>query len=137
MNTTIRPNATQPLFGSAVAKSTKEVTTATFEAEVLNSDKPVLVKFGAPWCGPCRALDGVLNQVNNQVKNQARLKMVSVNIDSSPELAVRYGVSSIPHTFLFKKKNAGDTQNSPVASQVGLVSLKQMNKLLDDNLGAV
>jgi thioredoxin 1 len=137
MNTTIRPHAAQPMFASAVAKNIKEVTTASFEAEVLNSDKPVLVKFGAPWCGPCRSLDGVLNQVNNQLKNQARLKMVSVNIDASPELAVRYGVASIPHTFLFKKKNAGDTQNSPVANQVGLVSLKVLNKLLDDNLGAV
>jgi thioredoxin 1 len=77
-----------------------EVTTATFEQEVLNSDKPVLVDFWAEWCGPCHAVAPVLDRI--AAEREDELKLVKVNIDNEQELQQRYGVASIPTMILFK-----------------------------------
>lgn len=76
----------------------KEVTAATFENEVLKSDKPVLVDFNADWCGPCQMLKPTLDKLADELDN---VKVVSVNIDNEDELAYRYNVSSIPCLVLF------------------------------------
>lgn len=76
-----------------------EVTKDTFEAEVLKSDKPVVVDFNADWCGPCQMLKPTLDQIASE--NEA-VKIVSVNIDREDDLAYDYDVSSIPCLVLFK-----------------------------------
>jgi len=76
------------------------VTEATFEQEVLKSEKPVIVDFWAEWCGPCHAVAPVLERIAEERADE--LKLVKVNIDEEQGLAVRYGVQSIPTILLFK-----------------------------------
>ena len=78
-----------------------ELTSGNFESEVLKSDRPVLVDFWAPWCGPCRMLAPVLAQIAQEKADV--LKVGKVNVDEAPELAAKYGIASIPAVFLFKK----------------------------------
>ncbi|RIK74404.1 MAG: thioredoxin [Planctomycetota bacterium] len=77
-----------------------EVTDNQFDAEVLKSSVPVLVDFWAPWCGPCRMLTPVIEELAGE--NAGSAKVVKVNIDDSPGVAGSYGVSSIPTVMVFK-----------------------------------
>jgi len=79
--------------------SVLEVTKETFEAEVINSEKPVLLDFYASWCGPCRMLAPVMDQISNEVTD---IKVAKVNIDDEPELASSFDVMSVPSLFVFK-----------------------------------
>ena len=78
----------------------KEVTDATFKSEVLNSGKPVLVKFGAEWCGPCRMLAPILEEV--LAAESANFGIVSVDVDNCPKISAEYGIQSLPTMILFK-----------------------------------
>jgi len=75
------------------------VTKDSFEAEVINSEKPVLLDFFATWCGPCRMLAPVLDQI---AKETSDIKVVKVDVDEEPELAAKYEVMSVPTLFAFK-----------------------------------
>jgi thioredoxin 1 len=77
-----------------------EVTDATFETEVIRSDKPVLVDFWAPWCGPCKAIGPVLSEIASE--RESEVKIVKVNIDDNQEYAFKLGVMSIPTLVVFK-----------------------------------
>src|SRR5574341_942491 len=77
-----------------------DVTEATFEQEVLNSEQPVIVDFWAEWCGPCHAVAPVLDKIAEERADELRL--VKVNIDEEQALAQRYGVMSIPTMILFR-----------------------------------
>jgi thioredoxin 1 len=76
------------------------VTTETFDAEVIQSEKPVLVDFWAEWCGPCHSVAPVLDRIASE--RESELKLVKVNIDEEHELSQRYGIASIPTMILFK-----------------------------------
>jgi thioredoxin 1 len=86
------------------------VTTQTFESEVLQSEKPVLVDFWAEWCGPCHAVAPVLDRIAQEREDE--LTLVKVNIDEERELAERYGIASIPTMVLFK-------DGEPAAAVIG------------------
>ncbi len=77
-----------------------EVTDSTFEAEVLQSDIPVMVDFWAPWCGPCRALAPVLDQLSEEYAG--KVKILKLNTDDNPESAVKFRINSIPNLIFFK-----------------------------------
>ena len=88
------------------------VTESTFEQEVLQSDKPVIVDFWAEWCGPCHAVSPVLDKIAEERDGQ--LKIVKVNIDEEQQLAMRYGVQSIPNMILFE---SGEPKASAIGAQ--------------------
>ncbi len=77
-----------------------EVTDMNFDQEVLQSDKPVIVDFWAPWCGPCRMLAPIFEQLANQYSD--RIKFVKVNVDENPTTAIRFQVQGIPTVIIFK-----------------------------------
>ena len=83
------------------------LTKTNFEAEVLKSDKPVLVDFWAPWCGPCRMLAPVLAEIAEEKADT--IKVGKVNVDEEPELAAKYGISGIPAVLLFKNGQVAGT----------------------------
>ena len=86
------------------------VTAETWDAEVLRSDKPVIVDFWAEWCGPCHAVAPVLDRIVEERSGEVRL--VKVNIDEQQDLAQRYGVASIPTMILFR-------DGEPAAAAIG------------------
>jgi thioredoxin 1 len=100
------------------------VTESTFEQEVLQSDKPVIVDFWAEWCGPCHAVAPVLDKIVEERGDE--LKLVKVNIDEEPAVASRYGIASIPTMILFK-------EGEPAAAAIGA----QPKGSLEKSLGLV
>jgi thioredoxin 1 len=80
--------------------SAAQVTDSTFKEEVLDSEVPVLVDFWAPWCGPCRMVAPVVEEISAQYEGQ--LKVVKVNTDENPNVASQYGIRSIPTLMIFK-----------------------------------
>jgi len=76
------------------------ITDSTFDAEVLKSDIPVLTDFWAEWCGPCKAIAPILNQIAEEY--EGRIKITKVDVDQSNQMAMQFGVQSIPTMILFK-----------------------------------
>ena len=79
--------------------STKAVTDATFQSEVLDHKIPILVDFWAEWCGPCRAVSPILDKIAEE--NTGKLSIVKMNVDENPEAVAKYGIVSIPSMLVF------------------------------------
>ena len=99
-----------------------EITDATFEEIVLKSNKPVLVDFWAAWCGPCRMVGPVIDQISEEYKDTAVVG--KVDVDANQEFAAKYGVRNIPTVLLFKN---GDLVNR----QVGVAPKQTYAELID------
>ena len=106
--------------------STKTVTDESFQADVLGSDKPVLVDFWAEWCGPCRMIAPALEEIAGELGE--RLTVVKLNIDDNPDAPARYGVRGIPTMILFKN-------GAPAATKVGAAPKGQIQGWLEGVLG--
>jgi thioredoxin len=85
---------------------TQQVSDADFGAEVLKSTTPVLVDFWAEWCGPCKAIAPVLDELSGELAG--KVKIVKLNVDENPNTTIKYGVRSIPTMILFKNGEAAD-----------------------------
>jgi thioredoxin 1 len=96
-----------------------------FQSVVVKSSRPVLVKFGAEWCPPCREMEPVLDDLSSQMSSQ--VKVIRVDVDEMPELASHYGVSSIPRLILFKNGKV-------VADRKGYSDSKTMKQWLSKKL---
>jgi thioredoxin 1 len=94
------------LFGDSLS-GVREITDETFEAEVLQAGKPVVIDFWAPWCGPCKAVEPVLADLAE--KHAGRVEFAKLNIDENPVVASRYGVLAIPTAILFEAGEARET----------------------------
>ncbi|MDZ4132837.1 MAG: thioredoxin [Dethiobacteria bacterium] len=98
-----------------MAGAVKEINESQFEQEVTKSEIPVLVDFWAPWCGPCKMLGPILEEV--AAANDSRLKIVKVNVDENPDLAQKFEVMGIPSMFLFKNGDVIDSFTGAMSKQ--------------------
>ena len=96
-----------------------------FESEVLKSDKPVLIDFTATWCGPCKMIAPILDEVASEY--QAKLRVAKLNIDENPQTPPKFGIRGIPTLILFKN-------GTVEAQKVGALSKSQLAAFLDSNL---
>lgn len=97
----------------------------SFEADVLQSDKPVLLDFWAEWCGPCKMIAPLLDEAASEYAD--KLNIVKINIDENPNTPQKFGIRSIPTLMIFK-------DGAPQAQKLGAMSKSQLTEFLDSNL---
>jgi thioredoxin 1 len=101
------------------------VTDDTFETEVLNASEPVLVDYWAEWCGPCKMIAPILDEIASEYNG--RIRVAKLNIDDNPQTPPKYGIRGIPTLMLFKNGNVE-------ATKVGAVSKSQLTAFIDSNI---
>lgn len=101
------------------------VTDETFDRDVLSADRPVLVDYWAEWCGPCKMINPILEEISEEYAG--KLTIAKLNIDENPSTPPKYGIRGIPTLMLFK---AGNVE----ATKVGAVSKSQLSAFIDSNL---
>ena len=114
-----------PSRGKNVSQNIIEVTDASFDQQVLKSTTPVLVDYWAEWCGPCKMIAPVLEQIAQEY--QGRLTVAKLNIDDNPATPPKYGIRGIPTLMLLKGANVE-------ATKVGALSKTQLNAFIDSNI---
>jgi thioredoxin 1 len=102
-----------------------QVSDSSFEGDILKSNVPVLVDFWAPWCGPCRSVAPIVEDLANQYAG--KIKVAKINVDESTEVAMRYQITSIPTFILFKNGQVADRA-------LGALPRSEFVKLIDRNL---
>ncbi|MBV6303818.1 thioredoxin TrxA [Candidimonas humi] len=108
-----------------MSESIKHVSDASFDADVLKSDLPVLVDYWAAWCGPCKMIAPLLETAAQEY--QGRVTIAKLDVDANPETAAKFGIRGIPTLMLFKDGKAA-------ATKVGALSKSQLNAFLDESL---
>jgi thioredoxin 1 len=108
-----------------MAEGITEVNDATFDAEVIKSEIPVLVDFWAPWCGPCKAIAPVLEEISKTYAG--RLKIMKCNVDDNPSTPSSFGIRAIPTLIIFK---GGEN----VEQIVGMVEKSKLEQTINKNL---
>jgi thioredoxin 1 len=103
----------------------KQVSNDSFETEVLKASAPVLVDYWAEWCGPCKMIAPILDEVSRDYAD--KLNVAKVNVDENQEIASKYGIRGIPTLMLFRN-------GAVVATKVGALSKSQLTAFLDSNL---
>ena len=98
---------------------------SSFESVVVNYDLPVLIDFWAEWCGPCKEISPLLDEISNEMKD--KIKIVKINIDDNPNIPSQYGVQSIPTLIIFKK-------GEPVATKVGSSIKTELISWINDSI---
>jgi thioredoxin 1 len=113
------------MSSTTASNSIRRVTDDTFEPEVLKSDTPVLVDYWAEWCGPCKSIAPILDEVAKEY--EGRLKIAKINVDENQLTPAKYGFRGIPTLMLFKNGNVE-------ATRVGALSKSQLTAFLDSNI---
>ena len=108
-----------------MAEHIVHISDESFDEEVLQSERPVLIDYWAEWCGPCKMIAPVLDEIANEYSD--RLKVVKLNIDDNPQTPPKYGIRGIPTLMVFKNGQVEGTK-------VGAVSKAQLTAFLDDSL---
>jgi thioredoxin 1 len=108
-----------------MSSNVQHVTDSTFEQEVLQSDLPVLVDYWAEWCGPCKMIAPIIDEISADYAG--RIKITKLNIDENPQTPPKYGIRGIPTLMLFKGGNVE-------ATKVGALSKSQLTAFLDSNI---
>ncbi len=103
----------------------KHISDASFDTDVIQADKPVLVDYWAEWCGPCKMIAPILDEVSNSY--QGKLQITKMNVDENREVPAKYGIRGIPTLMLFK-------DGQLAATKVGALSKAQLTAFLDANL---
>ena len=113
------------MASTASTSAIQRVTDETFEAEVLKSETPVLVDYWAEWCGPCKSIAPMLDEVAKEY--EGRLKVAKLNVDESQLTPAKFGIRGIPTLMLFKN-------GAVEATKVGALSKSQLTAFLDSNI---
>ena len=108
-----------------MSENISHVTDGNFEQEVLRCEQPVLVDYWAQWCGPCKVIAPLLDEVAGEYKG--RLKVAKLNVDDNPDTPPKYGVRGIPTLIIFKNGNAA-------ATKVGALSKSQLTAFIDQSI---